>query len=88
MSTTTKSVLAIVVLAVVALIAYFALHNGASSMQAPANGSLSAAAVLPSGTDASDAGLAKDAASIDTSLNGLSTDQASVNQNLAAHVAP
>lgn len=83
MSTTTKSVIAIVVLAVVALIAYFALRGGT-----PANGSLSAAAALPSRTDTSDAGLAKDAASIDTSLKGLSTDQAAIDQSLAAHVAP
>ena len=37
---------------------------------------------LPSGTDTSDAGLTKDAASIDTQMSGLSSDNTSVTQSV------
>lgn len=81
MSTTNKTVLGIVIVAVIALIAAFALRTHAPS-QTAANGSDNAA--LPTAaTDTSDAALQKDSAAIDAQMSGLDQDTATVDQGLS-----
>lgn len=79
MSTTTKTVLGIAVVAVIALIAVFALRAPMSNQTASTDDS----ALTTSPNDTSDAALAKDSAAVDTQLNGLDKDSATVDQGVA-----
>lgn len=81
MTTTTKTVIAIIVLVALGLMALFAYQSG--RMDEAANEVL-----LPSGADTSDAGLAEDTAAIDASLSELESDQAEVDAGVAGHVQP
>lgn len=82
MTTTTKSVIVIVILAVLALVAMNAYRQGNADATANVD------SVLPSGTDTSDAGLSEDAAAIDANLSGLVSDEEEVDQSIDGHVAP
>lgn len=78
MSTTLKTVLAIVILVVVAGGIYFGMqwYQGSKDAQGTAVFS-SEPAVLPTGDSSTDDSLAKDAASIDATLKALDVDSAS-----------
>lgn len=80
MSTTYKSVLALVVLAIVVALGYYgyqwyqAKQSAAMFTETPTE--------LPSGTSTTDDSLAKDAAAIDMELKGLDADTTSANASL------
>lgn len=83
MSTTLKTVLGIVILALVAAAIYFGMqwYQASKNTQGAAVFS-SEPATLPSGTSTTDDSLAKDAAAIDAQLSGLDSDNASVSASV------
>ncbi len=77
MTTTSKVLIGVVVLAAVALVAVFAVRPHAAS-------SPTGEAALPtSASDTSDDALAKDSAAIDAQLQGLDDDSATVDQGIS-----
>lgn len=79
MSTTSKTWIGIGIIVVIALVAIFALRA-----HAPKEAANDSEASLPTAaTDTSDAALQKDSAAIDTQLNGLDSDNATVNEGIS-----
>lgn len=83
MSTMLKTVLAIVILALVAGGIYFGMqwYQGSKNAEGTAVFS-SEPATLPSGTSITDDSLTKDAVAIDAQLKGLDSDNASVSASV------
>ena len=82
MSTTNKTVLGIVIVAVIALIAAFALRTHAPSQNAAA-ANANTDSLPTAATDTSDTALQQDSAAIDMQLNGLDSDTATVDQGIS-----
>lgn len=82
MSTTNKTVLGIVFVAVIALVAAFALRTHAPN-QAAATGNGNADALPTAATDTSDTALQQDSVALDAQLTGLDSDTATVDQGIS-----
>jgi len=82
MSTTNKTVLSVVVIAIIVLLAVFALRAHAPS-QNTAENTGDTSSLPTAANDTSDAALQKDAAAIDTQLSGLDSDNATVDQGIS-----
>ncbi len=82
MTTTTKSVLGIVAVAVIALGGVYAyrVHHMSEAM-APDNGT----GLPTSATDTSDSAIEQDAAAIDSQLQATSNDNATVEEGIQTH---
>lgn len=79
MSTTNKTVIGIVVVAVIALVAIFAFRAHTVSQTATATND----SLTTSPSDTSDAALQKDSATIGTQLDDLDGDTATVDQGIS-----
>lgn len=86
MTTSTKVSIAVLILALIAGGTYYFLHRAPATI--PGDVYPDTAAELPSGTDTSDDGLAKDAAAIDANIKAVGSDTASVDAGISAHQAP
>jgi uncharacterized protein HemX len=88
MSSSTKAIIAVVVLVVIAAGAgaywYYTQHASTQTAETVAPGSSPEQTTLVTGNDSSDAALQKDAAQIDTQLQGVASDNASADQAVAA----
>lgn len=82
MSTTNKTVLGIVIVAVIALIVAFALRSQGTN-QAPAAANGNGDSLPTAATDTSDSALQQDSAAIDAQLAGLDNDTATVDQGMS-----
>ena len=84
MSTTLKTVLGVIILALVAAGIYFGIQWNESGKSDTGTAVFSSEpATLPSGTSTTDDSLAKDAAAIDAELKGLDVDNASADASIS-----
>ena len=80
MTTTSKTVLGIGIVAVLLLIGIYAFRMNSSSTD-----QVSSDSMLPSGSNTSDAALDQDTASIDADLTAVADDSATVNEGIETH---